>query len=114
MLFDKEYIKTKNVTNAPNSITQSEALTPEVIVVEKLQTDISVLSRATGETRLVLTEETRESVTPEKRIPERKKRYLDMSPPRTDPIPHQGKKIRLKRMNTFHQTYLHFILLLHN
>ena len=34
--FDKESIKTKNVSNAPNFITQLEAPSPEVIVVGKL------------------------------------------------------------------------------
>ena len=62
--FDKEYIKTKNVTNAPNLITLSETPAPEVIVVDKLQTDISVNSILTGETRA--------SVTPEKGIPRTK------------------------------------------
>ena len=57
----KESTKTKKVTNGPNLITQSEAPAPEVIVVDKLQIDISVNSGLTGETRA--------SVTPEKRIP---------------------------------------------
>ena len=47
----KEYIKTKKLTNAPKLITQSEALAPEVIVVGKLRTDLSVNSVLTGETR---------------------------------------------------------------
>ena len=38
----KEYIKTQKVTNAPTLITQPEAPAPEVIVVDKLRTDISV------------------------------------------------------------------------
>ena len=39
----KEYIKTQKVTNGPNLITQSEAPVPELIVVDKLQTDISLI-----------------------------------------------------------------------
>ena len=38
----KEYIKIQKVTNVPNFITQSEAPSPEVIVVDKLQTDLSI------------------------------------------------------------------------
>ena len=53
-----ESIKTHNVTNGPNLITQSEAPAPEVIVVDKVWTSISVNSGLTGETRA--------SVTPEK------------------------------------------------
>ena len=34
--FDKESINTQNVTNIPNSITQSEAPVPEKVVVDKL------------------------------------------------------------------------------
>ena len=56
----KESIKTQNVTNGPNFITQSESSAPEVIVVDKLQTDLSVDYGLTGETRA--------SVTPEKHI----------------------------------------------
>ena len=51
----KEYIKTKKVTNGPNLITQSEAPAPEIIVVEKLQTDISINYGLTGETRASVT-----------------------------------------------------------
>ena len=58
--------------------------------MEKLRTDLSVLSGATGETSSVLTGETRASVTLEKRIP--RKKSLAMSPPRKDPIPNQDKK----------------------
>ena len=61
----KESIKTKKVINGPKLITQSEATAPEVIVVEKLRTDISVNYGLTGETRA--------SVTPEKRIPRKKR-----------------------------------------
>ena len=57
----KESSKKKKVTNGPNFITQSEAPAPEVIVVEKIQTDLSVNAGLTGETRA--------SVTPEKYIP---------------------------------------------
>ena len=60
----KEYIKTQNVTNGTNFITQSEAPAPELIGVDKLWTDLSVKSG--------LTVETRASVTPEKRIPRKK------------------------------------------
>ena len=60
-----KYIKTKNVKNGPNSITQSEAPEPEEIVVHKLQTDISALSESTGETSSGLTEVTR--ATPKKK-----------------------------------------------
>ena len=41
----KESIKTQRVTNVTNLITKSEAPSPEVIVVDKLHTDISVNSR---------------------------------------------------------------------
>ena len=61
----KESIKTQKVTNRPNVITESETPSPEVIVVEKLQTDISVNSGLIGETR--------SSVTPEKCIPGKKR-----------------------------------------
>ena len=66
-------------------ITQSEAPAPEVIVAEKLQTDLSVNSILTGETRA--------SVTPEKRIPGKKGniKSLATSPRRKYPIPNQDK-----------------------
>ena len=57
MSFDKEFIKTKNVTNRPKSITQSEAPAPEEIVLEKLWTDLSVFSGETGDTSSGLTGE---------------------------------------------------------
>ena len=60
----KEYIKTQKVTSGPNVITQPEAPALEVIVVEKLRTDISVNPGLTGETRA--------SVTPGKCIPRKK------------------------------------------
>ena len=62
---------------------QSEVTAPEVIVVDKLRTDLSVNSGLTGETRA--------SVTPEKRISrnEIKIKSLDTLPPRKDPIPNQ-------------------------
>ena len=63
----------KRLKNVPNLITQSEAPAQEVIVVDKLRTDISVDSILTGETISVLTGETRASVTPEERIPNRQK-----------------------------------------
>ena len=53
-------MKTQKVTNGPNLITQPEALAPEVIVVDKLGTDLSVNSGIIGKTRA--------SVTPGKRI----------------------------------------------
>ena len=34
--FDKEYIKTQNLTNEPKLITKSEAPAPELIVADKL------------------------------------------------------------------------------
>ena len=40
----RESIKTQKVTNGPNFITQSEAPAPELIVIDKLQTGISVNS----------------------------------------------------------------------
>ena len=81
----KESIKTQKVTNGPNSITQSEAPAPEVIVLDKLWNDLSIYSGLTGETRA--------SVTPEKRIPGKKVniKSLGTSPPRKDPIPNQDK-----------------------
>ena len=60
----KEYIKTQKVTNGPNLINQSESPAPEVIVVDKLRTYLSVNSR--------LTVETRASVTPGKSNPKKK------------------------------------------
>ena len=65
IIFPKESIKTQNLTNGPILITQSEAPAPEVIVVKKNRTDIYVNYGLTGETRA--------SVTPEKRIPRRKR-----------------------------------------
>ena len=81
----KEYILTQKITNGPNLITQSEALAPEVIVVDKLWTDISVNSR--------LTVETRASTTPEKRIPGKKIKIKSpaLYPPRKDQNPNQDK-----------------------
>ena len=60
----KESIKTQKVTNRQNLITQSEALAPEVIVMGKLRTNLSVNSGLTGETRA--------SATPENAFQERK------------------------------------------
>ena len=60
----KESIKTQKVTNGPNLITQSEALAPEVILVDKLRTNIYVNYGLIGDTRA--------SVTPEKSTPKRK------------------------------------------
>ena len=74
----KESIKTKKVANEPNFITQSEAPSPNEIMV---WSDLSVDYGLTGETRA--------SVTPEKRISrnKRKLKSLATSPPRKDPIP---------------------------
>ena len=58
------HIKTQKVTNGPNLITQSEAPSPELIVVDKLRTDLSVNSVLTGETIA--------SITPENSFHERK------------------------------------------
>ena len=52
----KEYIKTKNVANGQNLINQSEAPAPELIVVDKLWTGISINSGLTGKTRAILTQ----------------------------------------------------------
>ena len=81
----KYYVKTQKVTNWPNLITQSEAPAPEVIVAGKLQTDLSVNSGFTGETRA--------SVTPEKCIPKKtiNIKSLATSPPRKYKIPNQDK-----------------------
>ena len=78
-------IKTQKVTNGQNLITQSEAPAPELIVVDKLRTDLSV--------NFVLTGETRVSVTPDKRIPRKKRNIkpLAIYPPRKDTIPNQDK-----------------------
>ena len=52
-------------------INQSEAPAPEEIEVQKHRRYISALSAATGETGLTIW--TRASITPEKRIPKKKK-----------------------------------------
>ena len=70
--FDKWSIKTKNVTNVPKSITQSEAPALKVIGVNKIWTDISVNSGLIVETSSGLTEETRVSLTPEHAFQKRK------------------------------------------
>ena len=44
----KESIKTQKVTNAPKLISQSEAPSPKEIMVDKIRSDISVLSGVTG------------------------------------------------------------------
>ena len=54
-------------------ITQSEAPAPEVIVAEKLRTDLYVNYGLKGETSSGFTGETRESATQEKSIPKNKK-----------------------------------------
>ena len=60
----KEYIKAQKLTNGTNLMIQSEAPAQEVIVVDKLLTDLSVNYGLTGETRA--------SVTPENAFQERK------------------------------------------
>ena len=81
----KESIRAQKVTNWTNLITQSEAPAPEVIVMDKLWTDLSANSGSPGETRV--------SATPEKRIPRKKIniKSLATSPPRKYPIPNQDK-----------------------
>ena len=66
-------------------ITQSEEPAPEVIVVEKLLTDLSVNSGLTGETRA--------SVTTENLIPGKKRDIESLAtlPPRKDTITNQDK-----------------------
>ena len=66
-------------------ISQSEAPAPEVIVVGKLQTYLSVNYGLTGETR--------DSVTPGKCIPKKKINIKPLAtlPPRKYPIPNQDK-----------------------
>ena len=83
----KEFIKTQKVTNEPNLITQSEALSSKLIVVDKIRTNISVNSGLTGETRA--------SVTPGKKNlrKKRNKKSLAISPPRNYPIQNQDKNI---------------------
>ena len=51
----KESINTQKVTNGPDLITQSEITATEIIVVNKLRTDLSVNSGLTGETRAGVT-----------------------------------------------------------
>ena len=84
LTFPKEYIKTQKIKNVPKLIIQSESPAPEVIVVDKLQTDLSINYGLTGEKRA--------SVTPGKRIPRNKIniKSLATSPPRKNKIPNQG------------------------
>ena len=51
----KEYIKTQKVNNVPNLITQSEEPAPEVMVVDKIITDLSIKPRLTGVKRFSVT-----------------------------------------------------------
>ena len=53
----KKSIKTKKVPNGRNLITKSEAPVTEVIVVNKIRTDLSINSGLTGETRASVTPE---------------------------------------------------------
>ena len=50
IILPKYSIKKQSLTNGPSLITQSEAPATEVIVVEKLRTDISVNYGLAGET----------------------------------------------------------------
>ena len=73
------------MTNAPNLVSQSEPSAPKVIMVENnIQTDFSLVSVGTLA-----------SVTPEKRIPRKKrnKKSPEMSPPRKYLIPDQDNNI---------------------
>ena len=63
----KESIRTQKATDGPNLKTKSEAPEPEVTVVDKLRSGLSVDSGLTGETRSI--------VTPEKRIPGKDIKY---------------------------------------
>ena len=47
IILPKESIKAKKLTNVPNLITKSEGPAPEVIVVDRLLTDLSVNSGLT-------------------------------------------------------------------
>ena len=60
----KESIETQNVTNAPHLISQSKPPALDEIMVEKLQSDLSVLSGAKRSTRAI--------IIPEKTFQERK------------------------------------------
>ena len=73
---------TEKATNAPHLISQSEPPEPKEIMVPKMRTYLSVLSRATGA-----------SITPEKRIPRKKVKIksLTISPPIKDIITNQDK-----------------------
>ena len=73
------------MNNGTNLFTTSEASAPEVIVVDKLWTDLSVNSGLTGETRA--------SVTPENAFQENKGNIKSIATltPRKDPIPNQYK-----------------------
>ena len=84
VLFDKELIKKKYEKQKPNMVSQSEAPAPEEIVVRKHQRDTDYytysLYSSTGETGLTVG--TRVNMTPEKRIPKKKKniKYKALSP----------------------------------
>ena len=71
-------------------------------MVPKMQTDISVLSGATGA-----------SITPKKRIPtnKRKIKLIATSPPRKDPIPNQDKStLGIEIVKVFHHKHQNFLL----
>ena len=92
-------------------ISPSEAPAPEEIEVHKHQRYLSSLSEATGKTGL--TGGTRVSVTPEKRIPKKKKniKSLALSPLRKDKIPNQYKKVWDSiNINALQYSYLRFFL----
>ena len=79
-------------------ISQSEAPAPEEIEVYKQQRDLFSLSVSAVETNL--TRGTRSSVTPEKRIPKKKKyiKPLALSPLRKGTIPNQDfKNVKLNK-----------------
>ena len=79
-ILPKESTNTKKVKNATNLISQSEPPAPKYIMVEKIRTDISVLSGVIGDI-----------VTPEKHIPRKKgnMKQLVTYPTRKDPTPNQ-------------------------
>ena len=90
-IIPKEYIKTQNLTNASNFIIQSEPpASKEIMVDNKIRTNLSVLSGVTGA-----------SVSLEKRIPIKKKnmKSLAISPTRKDLIPNQD--INILRTKTY-------------
>ena len=93
-LIPKEYFQSQKATNAPNLISQLEQPAPKKMADPKMRTDVSVLSVGTCN-----------SLTPEKRIPGKKKntKSLAMMPPRKDPITNQYKDVLgTKKIKVFH------------